>query len=94
MEGGERVGFKVPRLPEPHSEFFIIQDDDGNPVPNQPYLITMSDGQKIQGITDAEGKTQTIYTMKPEQITLDILEYISNTTPYHQITKEAYYGKK
>ncbi|OOR86797.1 hypothetical protein, partial [Moraxella bovis] len=93
-EGGERVSLKIPTLPKPHSEFFIIQDNKGNPIPNQPYLITTSDGQKIKGVTDDGGKTQTVYTMRPEQIMLDILEYADDTMPYHQMTGETYRGEK
>jgi len=33
----------------------VLQDEDGNPVPNAEYLITTPDGQELSGTLDGNG---------------------------------------
>lgn len=47
--------------PEQFSEAFVITHPlNGKPLASQKYKITLDDGQIIEGVTDASGKTQTI----------------------------------
>ena len=47
--------------PEQFNEAFVITHPlNGKPLASQKYKITLDDGQIIEGVTDASGKTQTI----------------------------------
>jgi type VI secretion system secreted protein VgrG len=39
-------------------KFVVLMPDGQRPVPNQPYSITLNNGEVIKGITDAQGATQ------------------------------------
>ncbi|AYQ89205.1 PAAR domain-containing protein [Burkholderia gladioli] len=42
----------------PHrGRFLVIDDDTGEPIANYPYIVSSSDGQIINGATDANGYT-------------------------------------
>lgn len=36
----------------------VLQDEDGNPVPDQEYKITTVDGREVTGVLDAKGKAR------------------------------------
>ena len=46
---------------------FVFQDDDGNPYSEHKYHIWSETGQSYKGVTDAEGKTQIIYSPTIEE---------------------------
>lgn len=56
-------------------EFFVIQDDSGNPIANYGYRIVTASGEVHEGITDSEGKTTVINTGKQRQeLTISLLQ--------------------
>ncbi|MWV14845.1 hypothetical protein F3I16_02200 [Pseudomonas sp. L-22-4S-12] len=62
-------------LPGFFDEFFVIQDDSGNPIANYGYRIVTTAGEVHEGITDGEGRTTVINTGKQSQgLTLSLLQ--------------------
>lgn len=53
-------GGEEPSRPDPvqDSTFvaFRLLDDDGTPIPGQPFVLTLPDGRAINGLTDATGR--------------------------------------
>ncbi|MDR3409531.1 MAG: type VI secretion system tip protein TssI/VgrG [Formivibrio sp.] len=68
----------VPKMPAAtglYNEAFQIKDEvTGNPMPFVKYRIEREDGQILEGIADAEGKTARIHAKKSEQIKLHIID--------------------
>ncbi|MEC5317868.1 type VI secretion system tip protein VgrG, partial [Brenneria populi subsp. brevivirga] len=57
-------------LAKGYSEHFIIKDQEtGEPLAGVPYTIAYQQ-QQITGITDNQGKTTAVYSLQPEQLTL------------------------
>lgn len=62
-------------LPGFFDDFFVIQDDSGNPIANYGYRIVTASGEVHEGITDSAGKTTVINTGKQsEELTLSLLQ--------------------
>jgi len=60
----------VPPLPMPgtFNDFFILQDDEGNPITNYGYRIETADGEIHEGVTDATGHTKCVTTGRSSQM--------------------------
>ncbi|WBM70942.1 type VI secretion system tip protein VgrG [Buttiauxella sp. WJP83] len=52
-------------------EQFLLQDDQGEPIPFQKYKITTRSGVIYRGMTDQRGKTERITTSEAEEITFE-----------------------
>lgn len=91
FKGGEKTIVNIPSLPtwEPHKEFFIIKDENGQPISNQHYIMKDENGSTIEGYTDENGYTKEFKSMKPETIKIELLE--RNDSQYHNFD-ETYYG--
>lgn len=64
----------TPELPSGfHASFIAQEEQSGEIMPFTPYRITTSEGNVFEGRTDAEGKTMTIYTAKPERLHVELL---------------------
>ncbi|MBY5093601.1 type VI secretion system tip protein VgrG [Citrobacter sp. Cpo032] len=63
-----------PELPKGFNDFFIAKDEDsGEIMPFVPYRIKTGEGNVHEGVTDAEGKTITVYTAQPESLDIELL---------------------
>lgn len=50
-------------------EQFVLTDEQGTPIANQPYLLVQESGAQESGSTDAQGRTHRIaHHSKPEKI--------------------------
>ncbi|PJG84210.1 hypothetical protein CVP05_12515 [Conservatibacter flavescens] len=56
---------------KPYSHFFVLKDSEGNIHKKVPYKMTIGD-KVIKGITDNDGKTQTIYSDNEKDIKVEI----------------------
>ncbi|WP_145493089.1 DUF2345 domain-containing protein [Yersinia aleksiciae] len=65
---------KMPELPKGFNEHFIAQDEDtGELWPHKRYRITTGKGEIFEGITDAEGKTASIFTATADDMKIEFL---------------------
>lgn len=63
-----------PELPKGFNDFFIAKDEDsGEIMPFVSYRIKTGEGNVYEGVTDAEGKTITVYTAQPESLDIELL---------------------
>ncbi|TKU39573.1 type VI secretion system tip protein VgrG [Citrobacter sp. wls757] len=70
------VDYDLPKLelPKGFNDFFIAKDEDsGEIMPFVPYRIKTGEGNVYEGVTDAEGKTITVYTAQPESLDIELL---------------------
>ncbi|WP_223415126.1 MULTISPECIES: PAAR domain-containing protein [unclassified Pseudomonas] len=60
----------VPPVPMPgyFNDFFVLRDDEGNPIANYGYRIETADGEVHEGVTDATGHTKCVTTGKSSQM--------------------------
>ncbi|STZ63361.1 Uncharacterized protein conserved in bacteria [Moraxella lacunata] len=73
MEGGEYVGYEVPRLPRKNSIRFLFEDDYKTPLSFTSYTATNKlTGEIIEGVTDEKGWTQIFYTDNPNVIDIHL----------------------
>ncbi|WP_244158353.1 DUF2345 domain-containing protein, partial [Salinicola socius] len=67
-----------PELPDaqgPFEEFFTLKDkQSGKPLAHARYRVSTAEGRIMTGRSDSEGKTQKIFTSKPEEIQVTILD--------------------
>ena len=65
---------KMPEIPRGFNEHFIAQDEETGEIwPNKSYRITTGDGQIFEGITDAEGKTVSVFTATADDMKIEFL---------------------
>jgi type VI secretion system secreted protein VgrG len=58
-----------PKAKEIYNEAFVVKDEKtGEPLPHVRYLLESESGVKIEGVTDAEGRVQRLFSGKPEQL--------------------------
>jgi len=50
-----------------------VSKQSGQPIAGQPYEVKMPDGVTLQGVTDADGRTERIATATPENLKLNWL---------------------
>jgi type VI secretion system secreted protein VgrG len=66
----------VPALPkarEIYNEAFVIMDEETKtPMAHVRYRLESASGLKFEGVTDASGRTQRIFTSKSEPLTLHL----------------------
>lgn len=58
-------------LPTGYGGGFILTDEDGIPQPSTPYWITTAKGEVLQGVTDADGKTVEVNTLRPSAMKVE-----------------------
>jgi hypothetical protein len=64
LSGNDASGF---------DEMIVLCDEDGNPVPNQRFRITMADGSAQDGTTNDAGETVRVRTNAPMSIEIELL---------------------
>jgi type VI secretion system secreted protein VgrG len=63
----------LPKAKEIYNEaFVIVNEETKEPMPYVRYRLESASGVKIEGITDAKGRTQRIFTSKSEMLTLHL----------------------
>lgn len=71
-------------------EHFILHDDEGNVSANVPYSVTTGEGNTFEGESDAEGRTDVIWTDSPEAVDFTVLpKKNAAVDPYHFDEQEA-----
>lgn len=60
-------------------DFLITNEITGTPAIDQPYVIELASGARLEGRTDQEGKTGKISALMAEHVTLQVYE--SEATP-------------
>ncbi|NNP77107.1 type VI secretion system protein [Acinetobacter sp. Ac_3412] len=68
----------MPKLQMDYDEQFIVRNRAGVAQPNTKYKIMTEDGKVIEGVTDAEGKTQKVTMLSMGKAVLEILEQAKN----------------
>ena len=64
----------LPQAKDLYNEAFVLNHEKtGEPMANVPYRLESASGQILEGITDAEGRTQRLFTSKAEQVKLFLL---------------------
>ncbi|WP_244850022.1 type VI secretion system Vgr family protein [Caballeronia sp. SL2Y3] len=60
MAGPASQNGKLPQFDvgDTQRRFIVLMPDGQRPVPNQPYSITLDNGEVVKGVTDAQGATQ------------------------------------
>ncbi|MGW8463811.1 PAAR domain-containing protein [Pseudomonas sp. CLCA07] len=60
----------VPPVPMPgyFNDFFVLRDEEGNPIANYGYRLETESGEVYEGVTDANGHTKDVSTGKASQI--------------------------
>jgi uncharacterized protein involved in type VI secretion and phage assembly/uncharacterized protein (DUF2345 family) len=68
----------LPVLAKPlgvYNEAFVLLDEHtGAPMAHVLYVIESASGVKIEGRTDEQGRTQRLFTAKPEQLSLHLID--------------------
>jgi type VI secretion system secreted protein VgrG len=75
--GPMRELFALPKLPDGklYRGSFIARDETtGDIMPDVAYTIVRADGSEVHGITDAHGRTTTVYTPTAEDLKFKVLE--------------------
>ncbi|RUJ58002.1 PAAR domain-containing protein [Pseudomonas aeruginosa] len=52
-------------------EQFVLQDSDGNPIPQMPYKITVADGSVYRGVTDIDGRTERVISAETQGLVIE-----------------------
>ena len=64
-------GAPLPQAKDLYNEAFVVRDEKtGEIMKNVRYRMESASGSVIEGYTDAEGRTQRLFTAKPEKIQL------------------------
>ncbi|MBX8484654.1 PAAR domain-containing protein [Pseudomonas cichorii] len=60
----------VPPTPMPgyFNDFFVLRDEEGNPVANYGYRLETESGEVHEGVTDANGHTKVVNTGKASEL--------------------------
>jgi len=58
-------------MPGHFNEHFVLKDDSGEPLAGRRYQLTTASGKVLKGITDSQGKTQSIAAAQAESVHLE-----------------------
>lgn len=75
--GAANINIKTFSLPDIIGDYaikFLCKDEAGQIYANEPYIATLPNDKKVQGMTDKNGYTQTFHTQNEnETITLEFI---------------------
>lgn len=54
--------------------FVVINEKTGEPMPHVPYRVESASGLVVEGVTDAHGRVQRVFTAKPEELKLFLID--------------------
>ena len=66
----------MPKLQMDYGECFVLRNKAGKAMPNMKYKIKTEDGKTIEGITDAEGKTEKVTSLAMTKAVITLLGYV------------------
>ncbi len=66
----------MPKLQMDYDELFVLRNKVGKAMPKMKYKITTEDGKVIQGVTDAEGKTEKVTSLSMTKAVISLLGYV------------------
>jgi type VI secretion system secreted protein VgrG len=70
-QNGSIEGPTIPKAKEIYNQAFVVKNEEtGEPMAHVPYRVESEGGATITGITDAQGRTQRLFTSKQEQLKL------------------------
>lgn len=77
FKSGEQVVNAVPQLPvlgelNQHNFRYLLKDKEGIPFAHHKYIAFMQNGKQLKGITDENGYTQLINTVRPEEVSIHL----------------------
>jgi type VI secretion system secreted protein VgrG len=61
-----------------YDEFFVLRNKAGKAMPNMKYKIKTENGKIIEGITDAEGKTDLVTSLAMTKAKVTLLGYVDD----------------
>jgi type VI secretion system secreted protein VgrG len=72
---GSIVQKTLPQAKQIFNEAFVVVDEEtGQPLPFVRYRLVASGGATVEGLTDAQGRTQRLFTKQSEQLTIHLLK--------------------
>ena len=66
---------KMPEMQMDYDEQFVIRNRVGKAMQNMKYRIKTEDGKVIEGVTDAEGKTDKVTSLSMNKAIITLLGY-------------------
>ena len=66
----------MPKLQMDYDELFVLRNKAGKAMPNMKYKIKTEDGKMIEGVTDAEGKTEKVTSLSMTKAVITLLGYV------------------
>jgi len=72
--GESSVPEQLISTPQKYHEFFTLLDDDNNPVVNQKYKISATDGSIVEGYTNEHGQTEHLWTHEKLPVNLEVID--------------------
>lgn len=55
------------------SQFFQLKNSDTQePLKNTPYKITLENGNELEGVTDQEGNTESVFSVDEQSLTIEV----------------------
>lgn len=66
----------MPKLQMDYDEQFVVRNKIGKAMPNMKYRIKTEDGKTIEGVTDAEGKTEKVTSLSMSKAVITLLGYV------------------
>ena len=66
----------MPKLQMDYDELFVLRNRAGKAMPNMKYKIKTEDGKTIEGVTDAEGKTEKATSLSMTKAVITLLGYV------------------
>ena len=84
-QGGAPIGERLPRQAPRFQEHFILRNNEtGEVMVGLPYTIKTGDGQLFEGLTDALGRTDVVWTDSP--LPVEVVTHpkpVAGDDPYH-----------
>ncbi|OSI22003.1 DUF2345 domain-containing protein, partial [Neisseria dumasiana] len=70
--GSSSAQIKFPTFKPNYSAFYILENQNGKPIANEPYTLKLSDGIEYSGRTNNKGETNIVFTSEPQTVELTI----------------------
>lgn len=67
----------MPKLQMDYDELFVLRNKAGKAMPNMKYQIKTEDGKTIEGVTDAEGRTEEVTSLAMAKAVITLLGYVN-----------------
>ncbi|WP_425327794.1 type VI secretion system Vgr family protein [Pseudomonas nitroreducens] len=71
-QGATSLNITPTPLPAGYSAGYTLTDQHQQPMPFTPYRVTSPEGEVFEGVTDLAGRTMTIHTLVPRDLSIDM----------------------